>query len=280
MKRWFISLYLSLLAALLVVAGYAFTLPVPWIAPAGLMLAVAAPLAFFFWLAAAKPARTDPHPVLVSIGSGLGAVLAMSAVYNHGDAHQPFLIGAMLALAGWLAYLNWYSRQPAADGAPVPGQRLPDFELEDVEGDPVHREALEGKPGILLFYRGNWCPLCTAQIHELAASWRKVARMGANLWFISSQPQQSTRDIASRFSIPARFLRDPGNRVAKQFGIEAVGATPAGLGLAGYPADAALPTVIVVDDKGTVRFVEVAENYRIRPDPDTYLRYLESDASA
>jgi len=30
----------------------------------------------------------------------------------------------------------------------------------------------------------------------------------------------------------------------------------------------------VVDEQGVIRFIEVAENYRLRPDPDTYLKYL------
>lgn len=274
MKRWFISLYLFALAALVVAALYGFTLEVPLTAAAGLLLAAAAPLTFLFWLALAQPARTEAHPVIVSVLSGLGAVLAMMAVYRFGDAHQPFLIGSVLALAGWLAYVRWYSRQPAPRGAPVPGEPLPKLELEDVEGRRVTNQALAGRPAVLVLYRGNWCPLCTAQIRELAAAWRKVARLGAKLWFISSQPAKFTREIARQFSIPADFLLDPGNRAARQLGIESPGATPGGLELVGYPTDAAVPTVIVVDDSGIVRFIEIAENYRMRPDPDTYLRHL------
>ncbi|MGK7295129.1 MAG: redoxin domain-containing protein [Candidatus Wenzhouxiangella sp. M2_3B_020] len=274
MKRWFISLFLFVLTVLAVVALYGFTLQAPWTAPAGLLLAAGAPLTFFFWLAVAQPARTDPHPVLVSIVAGLGAVMAMTAVYNHGDAHQPFLVGAVLALAGWLAYVTWYSKQPAPEGTPVPGEPLPAFELEDVDGEPVKTGELAGHGAVLVFYRGNWCPLCTAQVRELAAAWRRVARYDARLWFISSQPRKFNREIASQFSIPARFLHDPGNRAARKLGIEAPGATPAGLDRLGYPVDAALPTVIVVDADGIVRFIEVAENYRLRPDPEVYLDHL------
>ena len=274
MKRWFISLYLATLAALVVIALYGLTRPVPWAAPAGMLLATIAPLTFFTWLAGARPARTEAHPVIVSVLSGLGAVVTMMAVYRYGDDHQPWLIGAVVALAGWLAYVTWYSRQPAPFGAPVPGESLPDFSLVDAGGEEISTASLRGHSAVLLFYRGNWCPLCTAQIQELAAAWRKVARYNAKLWFISSQSQKHTREIAKRFSIPAKFLRDRDNRVARQLGIYAPGATPAGLGALGYPADAALPTVIVIDETGSIRFIEVAENYRLRPDPDVYLKYL------
>ncbi|MDT8408777.1 MAG: peroxiredoxin family protein [Wenzhouxiangellaceae bacterium] len=275
MKRWFISAYLAVLAALVVVAIYGLTQPLPWTAPAGLLLAAAAPLTFFIWLASARPARTHEHPVAVSMLSGLGAVIAMTAMYRYGDAYRWYLGGSIVALAGWMAYVNWYSRQPEAVGAPIPGEPLPELELEDADGNAVTTEALLGHAAVLVFYRGNWCPLCTAQIRELAAAWRKVARLNARLWFISSQPQKQTRQIAEQFSIPADFLRDPGNRAADKLGIAAPGAAPAGMEVLGYPPDAAMPTVIVVDAEGTVRFIEVARNYRLRPDPELYLKYLQ-----
>lgn len=278
MKRWFISTYLMLLGALVVLAGYGLLQNHFAWGPAGMLLAAAAPLGFFAWLMLARPARTDAHPILVSVLSGLGAAIAMSAEYRFGPAGMPWLVGATLALAGWLAYVTWYSRQPRATGAPVPGQALPAFELVDVEARPVGSDSLHGHKAVLLFYRGNWCPLCVAQIHELAAAWRKVASLGARVWFISSQSQKQTREIASKFSIPADFMRDPDNRAAHALGIDAPGATPAGMELLGYPPDAALPTVIVIDEEGIVRFIEVAANYRLRPDPDRYLRYLMPDA--
>jgi len=274
MKRWFISLYLTVLAALVVTALYGLTRPLPWTAPAGMLLAAIAPLTFFTWMAGARPARTEAHPVIVSVLSGLGAVVTMMAVYRYGDDLQPWLIGAVVALAGWLVYVTWYSRQPAPVGAPVPGERLPGFSLIGADGEEISTDSLRDHSAVLMFYRGNWCPLCTAQIQELAAAWRQLAHYNAKVWFISSQSQKHTRDIADKFSIPAKFLCDPGNRVAKQLGIEAPGATPIGLGAFGYPADAALPTVIVVDEQGVIRFIEVAENYRLRPDPATYLKYL------
>jgi len=263
-----------------VFAARGLTLPIPPSAPGGMLLAAATPLTFFVWLMLTRPARTEDHPLIVSVLGGLGAVVAMMAVYRYGNALEPYLIGSVLSLAGWLAYVTWYSRQRHASGAPVPGQPLPRLELIDGQGETISTDALAGHNAVLLFYRGNWCPLCTAQIRELAAAWRKVARYDARVWFISSQSQERTGEIARRFSIPAKFLRDPDNRAARALGIDAPGAAPAGMELLGYPADAALPTVIVVDAQGTIRFIDVARNYRVRPDPDTYLDYLVPDTAS
>ncbi|GAB4173258.1 MAG: hypothetical protein Kow0020_08440 [Wenzhouxiangellaceae bacterium] len=275
MKRWFISLYLLLLGVLTIWALTAMPANPVMLGPAGLMLAAGAPLAFFIWLVIARPARTESHPVLVSIAAGLGAVLAASAEYRFGPQYRPLLVAALAALAGWLAYLRWYSRLPSATGLIGPGQALPAVDLLDLDGTPVSTQSLRGHPAVLLFYRGNWCPLCTAQIRELAEAWRSAEYREARLWFISSQSQAHTRNIARRFAIPASFLRDPDNRAARLLGILAPGATPAGLEWLGYPSDAAIPTVIVVDANGIVRFVEAAGNYRLRPDPKHYLHHLQ-----
>ncbi|MBY6203562.1 redoxin domain-containing protein [Halomonas denitrificans] len=275
MKRWFITLFLLSLVALLVFAALMLARPeVPLLAPAGLIVAAAAPLGFFAWLFIGGPARTDRHPVLVSAIIGLGAVLCAAAVYRYGEVWNMFLAGGIGVLIGWMIYLRWYSVQPAAPNAPVPGQPLPPLTLQTEDGAPIESEALRGKPAVLVFYRGNWCPLCVAQIRELVAAWRDVADE-ATLWFISNQGQGQTRAIAANFDLSGAFLRDPDGLAARTLGLHAPGATPAGLELLGYPRDAAVPTVIVIDAEGIVRFVEVADNYRLRPDPSVYLQVLD-----
>ncbi len=280
MKRWFISLYLLALLALLITGALMLARPaVPLLAPLGLIVAAAGPLGFFGWLFAARPARTDRHPVLVSAIAGLGAVLAAAAVYRYGEAWNPYLAGGIFVLVGWMVYVRWYSVQPVTPNAPVPGQPLPPFTLETEDGASIEPDALRGRPAVLVFYRGNWCPLCVAQIKELAAAWRDITDR-ATLWFISNQGRAQTRAIAAKFDLPGAFLRDPDGLAARTLGLHAPGATPAGLDLLGYPRDAAVPTTIVIDAEGIVRFIDVADNYRLRPDPDAYLPYLEGSAQS
>ena len=44
-------------------------------------------------------------------------------------------------------------------GVAEPGSRLPDGELLDVAGQPATlAQTLGGKPAVIVFYRGGWCP--------------------------------------------------------------------------------------------------------------------------
>ncbi|MBK8550828.1 MAG: redoxin domain-containing protein [Ignavibacteria bacterium] len=44
------------------------------------------------------------------------------------------------------------------------GTKIPDVNLNDINGNAVNLlERISGKPAILVFYRGGWCPYCNTQ---------------------------------------------------------------------------------------------------------------------
>lgn len=42
-----------------------------------------------------------------------------------------------------------------------------------------------------------------------------------------------------------------------------------------YDKDTVLPTVMIVDAAGIVQFVEIADNYRVRPEPRVFIEILK-----
>jgi len=40
----------------------------------------------------------------------------------------------------------------------------------------------------------------------------------------------------------------------------------------GYDSDTVLPTAILTDQNGVILFTDQTDNYRVRPEPDTFLR--------
>ena len=184
---------------------------------------------------------------------------------------------AAVGLTADLVYLYWYSRLERR-GAPLlaQGQLLPDFEAMDEAGARFDSRSLLGRPAVLLFYRGNWCPFCVAQVSELAASYRALEQRGARVVLVSPQPAGHTRALAERFGVPMRFLVDEGSRVARQLGILHEGGLPAGLQLLGYHSDSVLPTAIVTDAAGRILLLDATDNYRVRPEPATFLAALDT----
>ena len=205
------------------------------------------------------------------------------------------LTGFALAITGWpdndtlavtlgtagavtyFVYLFWYSSfGRSAVQALAPGKKLPVFSATDAKGGLFSTSDLRGHPAVLLFFRGNWCPLCMAQIKEIAAAYRTLAEKKIEVVLISPQPQSRTASLARKFDAPMRFVVDTDNRIARQLGIAWKHGLPAGMQLLGYDSESVLPTVIVIDADGQIVLADQTDNYRIRPEPATFIAALEA----
>ena len=239
----------------------------PLLSWVGLALAAFAPLAFFLKAFLFKSPRTPRHPVEYSILSGLGLVMTIAISSRYGQAAGVIHVWAGITLLAWLIYLRWYSVFRSRDTQLLKvGSQLPKFSLESLDGTSVSSRDFMSSPHLLLFYRGNWCPFCTAQIEELAASYQRLEKMGLVVVLISPQPIEKNQRMAARFQIPMIFLRDPDGIAAKQLGIQHEWGTPMGLQLLGYESDSVLPTMLITDAKGYIIFSDQTDNYRVRPE--------------
>lgn len=247
----------------------------------GLTLAAAGPLAFFVRVFLHRTARTARHPVGYSVVGGAGLAIAMAASYRYGPAAGWTHLWAGLTLIGWLAYLRWYSvlrRHPMS--RLQPGSDLPEFQVQDLDGRGVTSASFKTTPHLLVFYRGNWCPFCCAQVEELAAYYRQLSERGVRIVLISPQPAGKATGLAERFEVPMHFLTDPGNRAARKLGIEHAWGTPMGMQLLGYGSHTVMPTVIVCDAQGKIVYLDQTDNYRVRPDPAVFEELFDRTADA
>jgi peroxiredoxin len=244
-----------------------------WLGP---LVAAAAFPTFMTWTIASDAARTgESLPTLLVVSSaGVLVALAGAAFAPHGEVVLP-LGYALSSLGAQFLYVFWYSRFDRTPSRVLRvGDSLPELVLEDEEGGTLSTKALLGHPAVLLFYRGNWCPLCMAQIRELAGEYRELAARGAKVLLVSPQPHEQTRALAARFDVPFLFLVDPGGRVARDLEIAHEAGVP--LGIPGYGRDTVFPTVIVVDAEGKILSLDETDNHRVRPEPSTFLTALDA----
>ena len=156
----------------------------------------------------------------------------------------------------------------------VVGTRLPHFAVRDVHDNTVSSAQLTDKPAILIFYRGNWCPFCSAQLKELITRYKEIDSLGVRVAMIAPQPHSNTVGISRIYDAKFDFLTDEGNAAARALGIENIDGTPMGMQMFGYGDDTALPTVIITGKDGKIVWTHETDNYRIRPEPDVYLDVL------
>ena len=180
-------------------------------------------------------------------------------------------------------------RALAAAGEPSglvqPGTRLPDGELLGVAGQPATlAETLSGKPAVIVFYRGGWCPYCTIALRTYQAQLvPPLAERGISLIAISPQAPDGSLSTKEAKELTFTVLSDPGNQIAGQLGILTApsdGARAAqlqlGLDLTQVNADGTtglpMPTVVIADANGVIQWIDVHRDYTTGTEPGQVLQ--------
>ena len=276
MQSLFVSLYMTAATVISVVAAQSLWVSQDYLTWGGVLL-VSAPFVLFIGaiMLFQNVARTSERfPALIVLGVA-GVVLASWGYARGGSPEAPLLaIGAWL---GFLLYAYWYSSLDRQPGSELQvGSTLPEYKVTDVAGQSVSSSSFNDKPTIWIFFRGNWCPLCMAQIKEIAALYKELESLGVRIALVSPQPHKNTIALAKRFDVAFDFLTDVGNQAAVTLGIAHPNGLPTGLQALGYDSDTVLPTVIITDGGGRILWVHETDNYRVRPDPEVYLAVLRN----
>ncbi len=276
LKSLFVTVYImagmgGFIAAMMMLGNDGWTSP--WL---GAALACAGPTLFFSQLMLMPRARTSANlKLLIAVGV-IGTVLSLTLPGAMSIA--AVLTATIVGVIGSLAYVFWYSRFGAAGNAALSeGRTLPEFTLSE-NGKTLRTAELVQKPALWIFYRGNWCPLCVAQVREIAAQYRELARRGVEVHLVSPQSEANSQQLAKQMDAPMRFLTDAGSRAAEALGIKVKDGLPAGFQALGYDSDVPRPTVFITAAGGRIIYCDMTDNYRVRPEPASFFTVLDRHA--
>lgn len=103
---------------------------------------------------------------------------------------------------------------------PRVGDVAPLFELADPQGRIVSlQQLLEQGPVVVTFFRGGWCPFCTLALRALNDIARETRLAGAEIVAISPETSDRAAATAERNDLLFPLLADPGNSVARRYGL-------------------------------------------------------------
>jgi peroxiredoxin len=169
---------------------------------------------------------------------------------------------------------------PVTTAALAVGSTFPDGDLTDAEGRPTSlRAVLDGAPGVVIFYRGAWCPYCNIALRtyrEQLAS--PLGALGVVLVAISPQAADGSLTMKEKHGLEFAVLSDPGNQIAGALGILTQPSDEAraaqlhhGLDIAKVNADGTtvlpMPTAAIVDSSGKLAWIDVHPDYTTRTEP-------------
>ncbi|MGH3380127.1 MAG: peroxiredoxin-like family protein, partial [Actinoallomurus sp.] len=166
---------------------------------------------------------------------------------------------------------------------------MPDADLLDVNGEPTTLQAVRaGRPAVVVFYRGAWCPYCNVTLRAYQETLLgELDTRAVALIAISPQKPDGSLSLAEKHDLSYAVVSDPGNQIARRLGIvftlgEGARAAQAKLGLdltavnADGTYDLPLATTVVVDAHGTIRWIDVHPDYTTRSEPAEILAALDS----
>jgi peroxiredoxin len=171
------------------------------------------------------------------------------------------------------------------------GAKAPDFVLIDHNGKPVssaellHKDRLNKGRLVICFFRGRWCPFCVGQLEAMNLILPQIQQAQASLIAVSPQTTQQSFFMADQHKLRFPLLSDPGNDVARQFGL--VYRMPdcqralyrrVFINLPFANGDESwelpIPATYVVDRDASVLYASVNADYTERPEPSEILDKL------
>ena len=160
------------------------------------------------------------------------------------------------------------------------GETIPETTVRTIEGEPVSLlKLIKGKPSILVFYRGGWCPYCNQHLAELADIEDQILDAGFQILAVSPDSPENLNKILDKNEIQYTLLSDSHGELIKAMGIaykasflfenfRSKGATGEKLEL--MP----VPSLFIVGTDGTILYEYVNPDYKVRMSGEELLKVL------
>lgn len=147
-------------------------------------------------------------------------------------------------------------------------EKAPDFILMDTNQNNIELRSLLGNDLILLiFYRGDWCHICVSQISDFSNNYEEFEKKNTQILALSSDSLKGARKTAEKSGAKFPILIDSNAEIAESYGVLAKKREfkdiPA---LALRKKRYAIPSIIILDKTGVVRYKYVGKSFTDRPD--------------
>jgi peroxiredoxin Q/BCP len=98
------------------------------------------------------------------------------------------------------------------------GDRMPDFEVVDQDGNKVSSKDLIGKKTIIYFYPKDNTSGCTAEACNLRDNHEALIARGYNIVGVSKDSAKSHKNFKEKYELPFTLLSDTSTEMLQAFG--------------------------------------------------------------
>lgn len=99
------------------------------------------------------------------------------------------------------------------------GDKLPEFEAVNQDGETVTSSKLIGKKLVIFFYPQANTPTCTVEACNLSDNYSKLEKSGFQLLGISGDSVKKQKNFHSKFAFPYDLIADENRNIIEKFGV-------------------------------------------------------------
>lgn len=236
-----------------------------------------------------KRNETPKTPVALYVGLVLGIVIgSYGLVLASAQSTIAVVLSALpLTISTFfflvLTFFLIQKKPPLGDIKIKVGDSMLPFTVKNHSNEDFSSEQFIGKRTLFKFYRGSWCPYCSAELQMFADLQPQLDQYGINIIAISGDTVEQANLHVKRDVLPITLLSDPTLNIVRQYGVEhhkALGSDSKkvfklfGLSVPGgfvSYRSMAIPTTLLIDEQGIVRWIDQSDDYRLRASKDKVL---------
>lgn len=99
------------------------------------------------------------------------------------------------------------------------GDKLPQFEGTNQDGETVQSEKLIGKKLVIFFYPQANTPTCTVEACNLSDNYSQLEKAGFQLLGISGDSVKKQKNFHNKFAFPYDLIADENRDIIEKFGV-------------------------------------------------------------
>lgn len=145
-----------------------------------------------------------------------------------------------------------------------PGDKAPDFESIDQDGNPIKLADYKGKKVVLYFYPKDNTPGCTAESCNLRDNYEALQKQGYQVLGVSGDSAKSHKKFIEKYELPFPLIADEDKSVHEAYG------TWGEKSMYGKTYMGTLRTTFLINEKGVIE--EVIEKVNTKNHIDQILK--------
>ena len=99
------------------------------------------------------------------------------------------------------------------------GDKVPNFTVNDQDGNPVSLTDYSGKKLVVFFYPAASTPGCTAEACNLRDNYKELQEAGYSLLGVSADTEKKQTNFRNKYEFPFPLLADTEKEVINAFGV-------------------------------------------------------------